>query len=129
MESIIHSSYAVLFTIDAALLLLAAFGVGLMVYAQNRIKILRRAEKDALRARVIPKENSRTTESQLKKGQKHKSSVEINVQEKAVEISESVFSIDAMYADKNGLTVCKYCETINSRQSKTCCACGNIIND
>lgn len=72
--------YAVLFTIDAALLLVDIYGVALMVYAQNRIKILRRAEKDALRVRVIPKENSRTTGTQLKKVQKHKSSDEIYVQ-------------------------------------------------
>lgn len=72
--------YAVLFTIDAALLLVDIFGVALMVYAQNRIKILRRAEKDALRVRVIPKENSRTTGTQLKKVQKHKSSDVIYVQ-------------------------------------------------
>ena len=33
-------------------------------------------------------------------------------------------SLDAVYAEKNGLWVCKYCETLNQKGSLSCGACG-----
>lgn len=33
-------------------------------------------------------------------------------------------SLDAVYAEKNGLWVCNYCETLNQNGSLQCAACG-----
>lgn len=125
-NSIIHSSYAELFTIDAALFLLAAFGVGLMLFGRRKIKKHSKPTISITPGNINDEETEQPTTIVPKGGnEQHSSPTEMG---KNIPAEPCVApSLDAVYAKKNGLIVCKYCETINNRQRRICCACGNEI--
>lgn len=62
---------------------------------------------------VTPETSSTAKKKQVRQAQK--------TQSKA---GDSSLSLDEKYAQKTGLWVCEYCETLNLAVQKTCLACG-----
>ncbi len=125
-DSIIHSSYAELFAIDAALFLLAALGVSLILFAKKKIKKHSKTS-DSIIPTVIHKTEPEQSTTAAPNNKNQKYNIPSKMENSISDESSAVLSLDAEYAKNNGLIVCKYCETMNSQQSRKCCACGNEI--
>lgn len=135
-NNIIHSSYTVLFSVDAALFLLAALGAVIMVKAKRKIK--KHSVPESHEAPVAPLSRTPaigdlpTAEPLVKRVpvEKPHDNHDWGVPKMGDtgRVSRKTENLDAEYARENGLIVCKYCETINTRQSTVCCACGNKIS-